>query len=403
MKVIRNSRFCRLGLITLGFSLLLLTIETASLLASSLIDRYTIENIYTPYRWNFTNSLKRVGFMYQPQWGRRLWERNNVLGLKHSPNSLVAHFETLDGNPFGQLQTDPLGFVKNLSGSEVAPYLETEPTYLILFTGGSNVMGIGVRANEETLPSQLESWLQRHAIAPDGKKIRVLNAAVNGHNAAQELIQYALDFSALRPNLWLQMNGGNEAWKIGKTRGTIELDYDKLYLGAVGRDTMVRFNYFPATQKFFLYWLPRLISPPRFDAANRRAYGELKTSERFIQTIRSSAFLAKKNGTSHLFFLQPTLAGGKRKLSAEEASYLAKIYREESWQRFQAWGGQFFDESRGLLSREKEILWADFSRVLDEEARPVYFDPQHFNHLGNSILAEKIGQEILRRGILKRN
>lgn len=84
---------------------------------------------------------------------------------------------------------------------------EAEKTINIIMLGGSTVEGDGANNQEETLPAQLESYLNKNR-SSSCLKIRVLNEGISGYHAKQQylLLVYALIPQLNRKNIQMVIN-----------------------------------------------------------------------------------------------------------------------------------------------------------------------------------------------------
>lgn len=289
------------------------------------------------------------------------------------------------------------GFVKNNSNpQDPEPIAPGEP--ILVFTGGSTVAGDDIAHNEETIPSRLEAWLRDRCRAEGGtgKGIRVINAGVSGYNVTQEISYFLYDLSFYHPLAWVELTGINEAWHLGMTSGSTELHHNKVTRGYPLPDPPAASNWFPATQKLVMHWIPLLfrkrgLASDPWMVERREQAGT--TAKRFVSTLAEASGASAAVDVPHYVFLQPTLA-------AE--------YSQENWRKkfpgigdletYWTLAHDFYKETRVLLQERQKRFprWFDFTGIFAgrENVDGLYYGNRHYSEAGAKVLAEEIGKRI---------
>lgn len=395
------THFISATILVLSTALAILLLETLCYFGSIFIDRKIADSDHNPYKWSFQNSRNRVGFLYQDQTFKLITIRDGLFGTRNRPWSALYAQDNIDGVPFGKILTDGNGWVRNEPDGPPKKIIPGE-SFLVVTTGGSTTAGLGVERNEETWPAQLEKWLNENTEDLKGRPIRVVNGGVPGYNATQELMAFQFDLRHMKPDVWVQFSGVNEAWKFGKMAGTSELYYHRSFLGFRGRDIPVRFDFLPATQKFFTFWLPLFFKPWVPHLEEIRDYGSAHTAQHFHDLRVMSRAVAQATGVRFFSFLQPTLAVSNKVMSPMEKSFAEKTLREKFWSDYQEWGKQFYAEALALQKADQSGDLLDMMAIFDDINDNIYYDPRHYNSRGNQLIAEAIGRKILASGALRK-
>jgi len=106
-------------------------------------------------------------------------------------------------NNFGFAEANDFSFSPKSDGKD---NLRKPGEKLVLMTGGSAVYGVGASANEHTIPSQLQRYLNAHSEV----KYRVINMGMGAWIAYQQFIGLSLFGRGLDPDWVVVMDGRND-------------------------------------------------------------------------------------------------------------------------------------------------------------------------------------------------
>lgn len=279
-----------------------------------------------------------------------------------------------------------VGHINNLGmrGADM-PIVKKDKSYRILCLGGSTTFGTHVTSDYNTYPAQLEVALNEGAAA--GYRYEVGNCGVPGYNTIENLIQFELRLSDLKPDAVLLYEGANDAPPI--LSAGFKSDYSHI------RQSWRFIEYSPFEQFLLrncrIYgWASRGTEPeaqatalsqyifvPGFQGFHVRA--ETKVNEdgirAFARNIQNMAAVAKANHCIPVFCTFATCAS---KQAAGERANLDAIARMN-------------DETR-RVAREESAPLIDVAKVFSNKDE-FFADWMHMNDLGSLRQAQFIANE----------
>jgi lysophospholipase L1-like esterase len=355
-------------------------------------------------------AARSVGWMFRP--GRKPdhrvegWAMSDpYLGYRNLPNSRTCGVDEA-GRPHQCLRIDPFGFVANDSRPGSDDQI-TDRTFNIFVTGGSTAVGGGASRNETTYASLLERLLNEGAAGkPPTRPVRVINAGVNGYNSAQELIYILFDLLYCKPDLIVMFNGINEGWFLGRFPARVSTDWHHNFRVLEGSE--VPAQVLPATVGAIRKILERrgwTVADPKPGYAaievSYRSWGE-----RYVGTVEAAAAAVSSRDVGFMHVLQPTSGWGGRSYTPEETR-LGAVYNrsgDEAWNRYLENLHGFYGEVTPRLEslargheHDPLVAFANASHIFDNVEASIYCDARHYNDLGQSILADFLRDEIVKK------
>lgn len=334
------------------------------------------------------------------------------LGVRFKPSSWAL---ALEPDPTGhprfaterRLAIDPFGFVANVSSTEKHFDYDRRAvdsqTYRIAVTGGSTTAGWGASDNEHTWPAVLERLLRERIgelFAGRFRDVWVINAGVFGYGITQEIIRFQNEILYLNPHLVISFNGINERWAY---RGN-PVDYG---LKAEQYELMERTNRTsaPVNARVFPYLIEFLthrsivpVLPVERDyyGYKRPGFVEWAAADLYVSRVRQFKGVCAEAGISFVHCLQPAMGIGNRRLTAEELRlqhYMGTPFYQESWDEYTRKANAFYAQAGPKLTAPWHL---NLVQLFDSTDETVYFDPRHYNDLGNRLIAEELCRLILR-------
>ena len=273
-----------------------------------------------------------------------------------------------------------------------------KPVLTVLFLGASKVYGTEV-PDDLTLPSLLSQRLS--ALDPAHGYV-VYNAGVQAVTSREELVrlQYELDHG-LKPDIVVLLDGG-----LDLVHGVY---LGKPGVGSVtGRDFFGRLihDYFPLNiYRWIRVWMTdrainsRMRQPPahladaaKFDSLLRRTISEYEANQ------RGMAALAAAHGARLVTALEPGLYSAT--LTHPTADY---AYADDYCTRRSPGFAEAIRASWPALTQTLPRLegagieTVDLSQAFRDKTVDVFVDCDHFNAIGNAILADQLAHAILNR------
>ena len=314
--------------------------------------------------------------------------------------------------------TDDNGFIADVDEPPVS-LQKSVGVYRVIVLGGSTVMGEGSPRPSQNIVGMLRKGVQERGLqGPNGKRVELINAGVDGYNSAQAYLYLVSDLLRFKPDLVVVYDGWNDnTYDFNKnlspfrtaahsditrriarsysTAGSARLLADNLgHLLAEG-------NFQFGTVELFKRALRKL--SPKADAVPSPSVPlDLRNVELYRQTRGAFSALADDQ-LSIAIFLQPLVGTDNRTLSAQERS---------SWWYLKLsdlMGNRipFYDHARHILSDLKAAnrgtgihCIADLSHSLSGVSEAVYVDSGHLLPSGNEIVAGRILDQLVSCGLL---
>ncbi len=333
-----------------------------------------------------------------------------VLGNRFRPNSLAYGLEpdeTLQPRLAVQrrLRVDSSGFISHTSNGDAGVKQQGFPTdeqmLCVYISGGSTAAGWGASDNEHTWPALLETQLRerlRTESSSSWRDVIVVNGGVFGYGVSQELRRYLDEIAFIEPDIVVSFGGINERWGFN---GFV-VDYG---LDGSQREMMNQFNrgtpFDPPTLLPYIRWFISDLKRQTPARAEADLYGfrsdsapRAVTEQLLAMKVRQFHALCAQQGVRFLYVLQPAMGVGNKPLTAHEISlqqYMGSRYYPESWASYEKREREFYAVAQATLT---ENWHRDFTGVFNAIEETVYFDPRHYNNLGNQIVADRMYDEI---------
>ncbi|MBI5241982.1 MAG: SGNH/GDSL hydrolase family protein [Elusimicrobia bacterium] len=284
----------------------------------------------------------------------------------------------------------------------------------VFVLGGSTIMGQGSSSADWTVPGRLEHWLR--SLQPPGSpwSIRVVNAGVGGYASTQEQVHIATRLLAYSPDAFVVVDGYNdflELWSAPQLP-VFWNDYSKhLYegfhrmqsppglLGQLGFLMSKRLYCLSLPRAWLRYRRMRRETGVGGPVASVRDIVRARADRAvwmYAANMRTMLGAAAAHRIPLLMALQPTLAYGKTRLSAEEQGLLDAQEREGNTGWRQAITS-FYPRLRAVYreaAREYPAGVVDRSEVFRGEPGTLYGDHCHYNDAGADILARSLAPSV---------
>jgi hypothetical protein len=339
---------------------------------------------------------------------------DSVLGVRFRPNAVLIALEAKhDGSPriakSIKLHTDSFGFIHNKedvnANTDYKKLSKDNEIYKIIVSGGSSTSW-GATDNSKTWPAYLEYLLNNidNPFKQRYKQIIVINTGVFGYSISNEIRRFQSETIYLNPDLLIVFNGINEKHSYNSNPVDYSLSghhirIQKLLNLGNGNSISVIFPYiFKA-----LIDLPRLKNTPNYNELygyRTKNYITVEAENLYISKIKQFEALAKSHQIDFIYFLQPIMGIGNKKLTAKEQSlkkFFGSVFYREDWASYQNRLNLFYIKTSQLLEIERNKSFINFKNVFDNDNDTLYNDPRHYNNEGHKIIAKKIFEVLKKR------
>lgn len=318
--------------------------------------------------------------------------------------------------------TDRYGFIHN--GDSQRELKKSD--FKIFILGGSSVAGHGVSCNDKTISAQLEQLARQKY-----DHIQVINAGVPGHYSASEFMKMTNEIAFFNPDLVITLAGDNDEGKatesfMGRPHGYFVNPYHR-YLknfmdennGFIWSARHFVYSIFCFAERTYLYFTAKsalLILTNKFHFQKGlinntiEIYGKpngpdpvtAKEDNQFMEAydqnvnyflrytqMTQSAVMSL--GAKYVFFLQPRLAVEKRRLTPNQREALDIAQRAVMDRNGHDYvkRAKYFWEKTASVFQANGIHFVDLSNIFPDDTE-TYYDPIHYNDLGNRIIAERL-------------
>jgi hypothetical protein len=300
--------------------------------------------------------------------------------------------------------TDHNGFIVDVDDPPIT-LQKSVGTYRVIVLGASTVVGLGAPRPSQNIVGMLRKGVQERGLTgPDGTRVELINAGVNGYNSAQEYLYLVSDLLRFKPDLVVVYDGGIDSrynfkhsfspfrtsthdeiqsriQRSYSIAGSASLFADNLELGKLGMVELPR--------RLF----DKLRSKPN-TARSISTSGDPPNVK--FYDINRRAFLALADDQlSVALFLQPLFGVDGRTLSAEEKSSLGN--RVLFYERAR----QVIADLKARDEDSRHHCVADLSDSLKGVSEPVYVDDEHLLPKGNEVVAAHILDRLILCGFLR--
>lgn len=298
-----------------------------------------------------------------------------------------------------ELHTNSLGF----RGAEIQQQ-PASGTFRVVMMGGSAMFGFGASSDQATIPAQTEQLLSQRF--PD-RKIEVVNAGQGSYNSTQELIQYQVVISKLKPDLVVVMDGYNDfyhslgygipagvpaIWATGgMERALGDILSPDVRLADFRRPLSKILSQSALTYRLLRLYVQHQQQTTRPPAEPANVSPETEAVDVYLRNIRHLAAVTAADEVPLVVGLQPIIADRVQRTSQEE--------------EFMTYGG------KATLLHAVQALLGETSRRLHEDAappvdvvdltsavrdapEPIFIDAVHLTDVGNALLAARFAEVI---------
>ena len=316
--------------------------------------------------------------------------------LRRLPGS-KKRFKEVKVKNFFEISTDSHGFIANKPGQErnYASIAEDSSIYKILVIGNSVTTGYGTKSGEYSWPALLETSLNenKNFLSGQYQEVVVINASLLGTELTQDLARFQNETIFLNPDLVVVLGGG--AAKYEYSGNPVDANY---------HDVQNRMN-----KVFNTTWLERqnVVLPNVFSFLHRvfhankendlerfpfrrDDYVQINAAQLTLSKIKQFKGICDAHSINFLFFLQPVMGVGKKRLTKHEEkliTYFERYFFEMEWDHYKSAINHYFDALRPSMTEDYQI---DLVDIFKDEQETVYVDPRHQNELGHEILAHAV-------------
>jgi len=292
-----------------------------------------------------------------------VWHFDENKLYTHMPNQ---HLPTININSDG------------FRGEEISKE-KLKNTYRIFALGGSTTFSIRAESDEKTWPGFLQTQFNNIKLE---KKIEVINAGVILYSTTQELKLIKEKIILFEPDLIILYGGVNDLKKpIGFVPGKSALinnlsNFINLYLPFWETLPIIHHSINPIKANYEKIF---------FD--DEEIKNKVSTWKKNLIEICE---YGKKENFKTVVILQPILGTGNKPMSDFEKDVFVQYEDSEIKKYYQ----RFADE---LPEIEKYCsITGDFRGIFDNTEEQIFFDNDHVNYLGNSMVSEKMIQTIIK-------
>lgn len=412
------------------------SITNQQLISEASLSQTNFAGIFEiPYRPLITSIVKAI----------ELFPRSSLFGYRTASDaSFILSKNQLRSNlgypPYGAGDlyiTDSRGICKNSPTDDDALTrmrdAQAANIPIILFFGGSTIMGEGAKSPRFSIPAQVEALLQGH-----GKKAVCINFGLLGSYSSTSLQFLIAEGFIVKPDVVIFYDGWNclYEYKLNQLVRKFKKQFPiKVFPGPylsfhqvkndVAMNQTLDLTYlirrvstllmshafafvakvlpFTPVQNFFAdltcqTWeadslsqdkLTQLLNSDAHHEDDRNHMIEKSVAE-YIHTHILAKHFTESLGVKYMTILQPLLFLGDKRLTENEKIYIKNLPTFTSQSDYQ----KFYD---AIESRGAEINLQNFSNVFDNTEDEIYYDEGHINAHGNSIVAKRIASLVLDR------
>lgn len=272
---------------------------------------------------------------------------------------------------------------------EKSASVKTEPFVKVFMFGGSTLWGTGVR-DEFTIPSLVGKNLNEA-----GYNVEVVNFGESGYVNTQEVIELSIQLQQDNiPSLVIFYDGVNDvfsAYQQGKAGiPQNEFNRGKEFNSLISKKKSLSV-FFESLKTLSTFQFISGLSKPKQVQINYSDSEIENISQKVIEiynhNIKIVFSLAEEYGFNTLFYWQPSIFS-KNELSDYEQKELEKVNYIQS----------FTEKTNSHLGHDElhhnSLHFYDISKIFLNESTPVFIDFCHISEYGNSIIAERMANDI---------
>jgi hypothetical protein len=385
----------------------------------------------TDYQYRFPNSLigNYVGEGSLPKNIENSFQADSLRGYVARPNTVVEFMNYFWSG------TNSQGFHITDFENPLKVYNtpKEEDTFRIIILGGSTVAGIGSSDQQEALPSLLQNLLRLKYVAAgyEAKKFEVINGGVGGYYTELELLHYLSTLRQLEPNLVISYNGWNDSNILNKLISNRRNNYTMFESSVHQRNNQILSDYFhfwPTLARSFslafrsaynffdgfaIIHIPLRAVNSLFTqsqgaeqrhAGSRKVPFSMESVERYTNNIEILTMINLLDGVQSAWFMQPLVGLGNKPPSKFREKAFLELEKNVVEQRRQFYKSTY--PKMAVLTKKYSgglpLCAASLIDVFDGNPDTLYEDSGHLLGKGNKIVAERIGEEMARCGIIER-
>lgn len=327
---------------------------------------------------------------------------------KYDPISLMRFSGYLVYTPLENYKGK--GYFTNSNGfrhNEDIPLEKPEGELRIFITGGSMAWGFG--ASQENMYSTIaENILQEKF--PD-IKIRIINAGVGTYLSTHERILILNKISEYEPDIIVMFSGWNDGYAAYRGTRVIDDRWDYLNAGQVLAENfetlgeqedpnLIKKIDTPEYEDYDLK-LIYMIDKVKYRLGNpgesiKQKIKQIKIDPEYVvddltKNITTISDLAKRQGFSLVFYLQPSLYNTKKELSEYEAYNVEQD--KKNLALFPKMHSEIYDLYRNelpKLAEREDFIFIDSDEAISGETKRVFVDPVHVGGRGNRLIGEHL-------------
>ncbi len=254
--------------------------------------------------------------------------------------------------------------------------------YRIFITGGSTAYGSGAPGQDRTIGGYLGKILNTSLSPATGMRYEVLTMANPAWASTHERIVIENRLSELEPDLVASFSGNNDVHWAQKGRNILWFrSYaDQFFLSLINRAYRVSGHeeIVEMTDK----------DPPPVPPA--------LVATRLVKNVKLCSHALSNDGIPYFFFLQPSLALTKKRLTGREQELVE--YRKKKHKGERKYFAKCHAHMESCLKELKmdDFYFFDLSGIFDDmgEGEDVFIDSYHFGDKGNELVAKSIFRHI---------
>jgi hypothetical protein len=245
----------------------------------------------------------------------------------------------------------------------------------VLLVGGSTAAGFPGKILEQALSRQIES-----------RTFEVINAALGGYEARQEVVVASLWGPSLRPDVLLSLDGANDLEHRLRVPKAGEFYLSSTYALYLKRPWLAPFSALLTNSQLY-NGIVRLVQ--RRSVNSPEYYADAIPV--YIESQHSLNVLAKGMGALRLMVLQP-FSAYKTHQSPEESAFQLYKYREEVLKTLYE---RTSDQLSAVAARD-EVRYLDGRHIYQGVAEHIFIDDVHLTPRGYERLADAIARALVR-------
>lgn len=286
-------------------------------------------------------------------------------------------------------------------------------TFRIVVTGGSAAFGLGASAAEYSFPAQLEKYLNEQV---PGKKIELLNGAVESFDSSSELLLYLRFLHKLEPDIIVMFSGFNDLGKavLSQLSPRPYKDVEKLkqihYVNSMDTPEIARLFVYSVSMKIhgILLRISRIyeictnffanLNPDEIEVLKEtedyKFKGAVREIDTFLDVVHAFHSISRNHQTKFVLVIQPIRACGTKIQNTPKMSWSDKEVRNLYLKHFKP--------SLQRLAKKDNFAMLDLNGDFTDHLIQIgsFRDTCHLDDKGYALSAQKVAQFIQKKTIL---